>query len=61
MAVTNLTLRVADGGDNPYIGNAIAYDGDKTVHSDLLIVVTNHTLRPGHGGDKPYIETCSWW
>ena len=50
MAVTNLTLGVADGGDNPYIGNSIAYDGDK-----------NRSLRLAHSGDKPYPETWSWW
>ena len=59
MMVTNLTLRLAQGGDK--LTPKLPHGGDYSYTKTYSKVMTNLTLNFANGGDKPYIETLSWW
>ena len=59
MMVTNVTPKLAHGGDKPYTESCSGWL--QILHWDLLMLVTNLTLRLAHAGDKSYTETCSCW
>ena len=59
MMVTNLTLRLAHGGDKLTL--RLPHGGDNSYTKTYSKVVTNLTLRLAHVGDNPYTETCEWW